>query len=197
MINMDSENKYCYRCGTKYKGAMCPECGTTMYTTKPNSQTGKVTVPIERIIKQEKNLFDFEALEKRMIIAIVGVGGRLVSRLHDEMIFEIPKDTSLDEVRRIMCTRDNISECPACDAGIPTVEKHREDYMQIIDERAQQILYGTGISTPVGILDDLHSRTEAFKEIEKLADEDLTPPRKKNNIPKPYKRKGKFKYGWK
>lgn len=35
-------NKYCYTCGTKYEGDFCPQCSSTIFTDKPNSQTNKV-----------------------------------------------------------------------------------------------------------------------------------------------------------
>jgi uncharacterized membrane protein YvbJ len=34
--------KYCYKCGTRYGDRQCPECGSTIHTTSPNSQTKKL-----------------------------------------------------------------------------------------------------------------------------------------------------------
>jgi|GEM_PF-6003548 len=31
--------KYCYQCGAKYEGNQCPNCSSTIYTEKPNTQT--------------------------------------------------------------------------------------------------------------------------------------------------------------
>lgn len=31
--------KYCYQCGAKYEVEQCPNCGSTIYTEKPNTQT--------------------------------------------------------------------------------------------------------------------------------------------------------------
>lgn len=31
--------KYCYKCGTEHDKNICPDCGGTLSTSKPNSQT--------------------------------------------------------------------------------------------------------------------------------------------------------------
>lgn len=146
----------------------------------------KETIPAEKLIQQELNgALEFAEVEKRTIAIIVGMGGRLVSSIHGELIFQMPSDVATDALVKALNMKHNMEA------------ELIEEFKQLCDTLDGKN-YDTIIIDSIGALTrtgpDLHSMLA-----EKIPEpvDFYEPPRKKNDLPRPYQRKGKFKHGWK